>query len=109
MNRGFWSQFRFRCGQTAKNRIVMAPLTNMQSPTTELIDEEFRWLQLRIEGVYGVVTTCGSHVHREAQSWPGELGIFEDRHQDGFQKLAKSGVENSCFVIPQIFRGGFRS
>lgn len=109
MSSGLWSQFQFRCGQKAKNRIVMAPLTNMQSPTTELSDEEFRWLRLRIEGGYGIVTTCASHVVREAQSWPGELGIFEDRHQSGFQKLARVGVENDCFVVPQLFHGGFRA
>ncbi len=106
--RDLFAPFRFACGLSSKNRVVLAPMTNGQSPTTELSDAEFRWLDQRIRGGFGIVTTCATHVLPSAQAWPGELGIFSDRHTPGFARLATAAREFNCLVIPQLFHGGFR-
>lgn len=101
--------FKFRSGTIAKNRVALAPLTNMQSPTSLLSDDEYKWLNARIEGGFGIVTTCASHVTRGAQAWHGELGIFSDEHIPGLARLAEAGKKENAIVLPQLFHGGFRS
>lgn len=101
--------FKFLCGQEAKNRIVLAPLTNMQSPTTKLSADEFGWLRRRIEGGFSIVTTCATHVAEDAQAWPGEMGVFSDDHIPGLKLLSNAGEQANSHVIPQLFHGGFRS
>jgi 2,4-dienoyl-CoA reductase-like NADH-dependent reductase (Old Yellow Enzyme family) len=105
----FENPFKFKCGLTSKNRVVFAPLTNMQSPGTTLSTEEYLWLKRRIDGGFGIVTTCATHVEKTAQAWDGELGIFSDDHIAGFNKLSLAADTQDCFVIPQLFHGGFRS
>ena len=102
------SNFKFKCGTVAKNRVVLAPMTNLQSPTTQLSDDEYRWLLLRMSGGFGVVTTCATHVLKSAQAWPGELGIYSDQHIAGFKRLAATAHEKKCLLLPQLFHGGFR-
>jgi len=102
------SPFTFRCGLSAKNRAVLAPLTNTQSPGSLLSEEEFAWLAARIRGGFGVVTSCATHVIETGQAWDGELGIFSDEHKAGWMRLAALGRAENCLVIPQLFHGGFR-
>lgn len=97
-----------RCGAVLKNRIVLAPLTNSQSPSTELSEEEYCWLEKRIKGGYGLVTSCATHVMKKAQAWEGQLGIYGEQHIKGWQRLARSGDQEQALVIPQLFHGGFR-
>ena len=79
----------FRTGLSARNRILLAPLTNMQSNAdVSLGDDELRWLISRAEGGYGIVMTCAAHVARDGQGWPGELGVFDDSLLPGLTKLA---------------------
>jgi 2,4-dienoyl-CoA reductase-like NADH-dependent reductase (Old Yellow Enzyme family) len=101
--------YKFKSGLQTKNRIVLAPLTNNQSPGSVLSPEELRWLTLRMEGGFGIVTTCATHIMPSAQGWPGEMGIFSPEHLSGLKALAQNGRAHSCLVIPQLFHGGFRS
>src|ERR1044071_602226 len=81
----------FRTGLTASNRIVLAPLTNMQSHADgSLGDDELRWLTSRAEGGYGIVMTCAAHVATDGQGWPGELGVFDDALLPGLTMLASA-------------------
>ena len=101
--------FLFRSGHCAKNRAVVAPMTNMQSPSSSLSEEEFRWLNSRIEGGFGTVSTCASHITAAAKAWPGEFGNYGDEHIPGLKRLADAGRNKHALVIPQLFHGGFRS
>ena len=100
----------FRTGLTARNRIVLAPLTNMQSHTDgSLGDDELRWLTSRAAGGYGVVMTCAAHVARDGQGWPGELGIFDDVLLPGLRTLARALRDHGATPMVQIFHGGLRA
>lgn len=51
------------CGPAIRNWFILAPLTNTQSNQDgTLSDDEYRWLSMRADGEFGVVTTCASHV-----------------------------------------------
>jgi 2,4-dienoyl-CoA reductase-like NADH-dependent reductase (Old Yellow Enzyme family) len=100
----------FRTGLTARNRIILAPLTNMQSHADgSLGDDELRWLLSRAEGGFGVVMTCAAHVSKDGQGWPGELGVFDDALLPGLTRLATALRERGATSIAQIFHGGLRA
>jgi len=91
----------FRSGLRARNRIVLAPLTNMQSEADgSLGHAELRWLTSRAAGGFGVVTTCASHVARDGQGWPGELGVYDDALLPGLsrcqRRFGSRGASQSC-------------
>jgi len=100
----------FRTQLTAKNRIVLAPLTNMQSHADgSLGDDELRWLSSRAEGGFGIVMTCAAHVAKDGQGWPGELGVFDDGLLPGLTRLASALRQSGATSIVQIFHGGLRA
>lgn len=104
------SPFTFRNGLTARNRVWLAPLTNMQSHADgALSDDELRFLTMRAEGGFGVVETCASHVSLDGQGWKGELGVYDDKLLPGLTRLASSLRERGALGLVQIFHGGVRS
>jgi 2,4-dienoyl-CoA reductase-like NADH-dependent reductase (Old Yellow Enzyme family) len=105
-----FSSVALRCGVTVKNRLALAPMTNVQSHDDgSLSDEELTWLVRRARGGFGLIETCASHVTREGQGFPGQLGIFEDRLLPGLQRLASAVKAEGALSLVQIFHGGARS
>jgi len=102
--------FVFRGGARARNRIWLAPMTNQQSHDDgSLSDDELRWLEMRARGGFGVVETCAAHVALDGQTWPGELGVFDDRLLPGLRRLATALTRHDALGVVQIFHGGLRS
>ncbi|HET9363230.1 MAG TPA: NADH:flavin oxidoreductase [Vicinamibacterales bacterium] len=100
----------FRTGLTARNRLILAPLTNMQSHADgSLGDDELRWLTSRAEGGFGLVMTCAAHVARDGQGWRGELGVFDDALLPGLTRLATALGEHGAASLVQLFHGGLRA
>ena len=78
----------FPCGISMKNRFMLAPLTNTQSyEDGTLSNDEFNWLTLRAKGNFGITMSCASHVQEIGKGFPGQLGIFDDKHIDGLKDL----------------------
>ncbi|HMS32969.1 MAG TPA: NADH:flavin oxidoreductase [Ignavibacteria bacterium] len=99
-----------RSGKISKNRIALAPLTNLQSNADgTLSDAEYRWLTRRAEEEFGIIFTCASHVSADGQGWAGEFGIFNDVHLPGLTKLSNGIHQYGSLAIVQIFHGGARS
>jgi len=93
-----------------KNRLMLAPLTNLQSHADgTLSDAEFHWLSLRAQGGFGGVMTCASHVQAIGQGFPGQLGIWSDRHVDGLTRLAGEIHRYGSIAIVQLHHAGLRS
>ena len=105
-----FTPFRFRNGVVAKNRIWLAPMTNLQSHLDgSLSEDELNWLLRRAAGGFGVIETCASHVAEEGQSWPGQLGISSDSHVPGLRTLATNLKAHGTIGIAQLFHGGVRA
>jgi len=100
----------FRTGLAARNRVVLAPMTNKQSHDDgSLGGDELRWLCSRAEGGFGVVMTCAAHVAKDGQGWIGELGIFDDTLLPGLTTLADALRLRGAVSMVQIFHGGLRA
>jgi len=104
------SPVQFPCGMTMKNRFMLAPLTNRQSHEDgRLSDEEFKWLTMRAKGQFGLVMTCASHVQEIGKGFPGQLGIFSDKHIPGHQRLSAEIKEHGSLAVIQLHHAGMRS
>src|ERR1022692_5087181 len=69
---------RFQNGAIARNRLWLAPMTNMQSHEDgSLSDEELRWLLRRAAGGFGVIETCANHVAEDVK--PGAVSSAYSR------------------------------
>lgn len=100
----------FARGPAWKNRFMLAPLTNLQShPDGVLSEDEFRWLTKRAAGGFGLVMTCAAHVQRIGQGFPGQLGIWDDRHIEGLTRLAAEIKRHGAVSSVQLHHAGMRS
>ena len=105
-----FKELTFSNGVTAKNRFLLAPLTNMQSPDQgKISDEEFIWLTKRAEGGFGMIMTCAMPVLKSGIGWNGQLGIYDSIHEDGHKKLNDRLHELEALSIAQIFHAGIRA
>jgi 2,4-dienoyl-CoA reductase-like NADH-dependent reductase (Old Yellow Enzyme family) len=103
-------QLTFSHGPSMKNRFMLAPLTNQQSHEDGTIsDEEFRWLTMRAEGGFGLTMTCASHVQEIGKGFPGQLGIWDDKHLPGLTRLVKAIHSHDSIAVSQLHHAGLRS
>ena len=101
---------RFKRGPAMKNRLMLAPLTNLQSGADGIMSEdEFRWLTLRATGGFGLVMTCAAHVQRIGQGFPGQLGVWSDAHLPGLTRLAAKIRAEGALSAVQLHHAGIRS
>jgi 2,4-dienoyl-CoA reductase-like NADH-dependent reductase (Old Yellow Enzyme family) len=97
-------------GPALKNRLALAPLTNLQShPDGTLSDDEFTWLTFRARGGFALTMTCAAHVQRIGQGFPGQLGVFGDQHLEGLTRLAAKIREYGSIAVAQLHHAGMRS
>jgi 2,4-dienoyl-CoA reductase-like NADH-dependent reductase (Old Yellow Enzyme family) len=100
----------FSHGPTMKNRFMLAPLTNQQSHEDgSLSDDEFRWLTMRAAGGFGLTMTCASHVQEIGRGFPGQLGIWSDKHLPGLRRLVDAIHSYDSIAISQLHHAGLRS
>jgi 2,4-dienoyl-CoA reductase-like NADH-dependent reductase (Old Yellow Enzyme family) len=100
----------FPRGKTMKNRFMLAPLTNCQSfPDGRLSPEEQRWLTMRTEGGFGLVSTCAAHVQAIGQGFPGQLGVFSEQHVEGLSGLSQALTSHGAVALVQLHHAGIRA
>lgn len=107
---GLFDPASFASGKTLKNRFALAPMTNCQSHADgSLSEDEHDWLAKRATGGFGLVMTCAAHVQATGQGFPGQLGVFADRHVAGLTRLADTLRAADCLSIVQLHHSGRRA
>ncbi|QSQ13835.1 NADH:flavin oxidoreductase [Myxococcus landrumensis] len=107
---GLFEPLELREGVVARNRIWLAPLTNMQSHADgTLSDDELHFLSRRASGGFGLVETCAAHVKQDGKAWPGELGVHDDAMLPGLTRLAATIHRDGALLSAQLFHGGLRA
>jgi 2,4-dienoyl-CoA reductase-like NADH-dependent reductase (Old Yellow Enzyme family) len=100
----------FPCGISMKNRLMLAPLTNLQSHTDGTLSEaEMHWLAMRAQGGFGLTMTAAAHVQPVGQGFPGQLGAFDDSHIPGLTEMARRIRAENSVALMQLHHGGMRS
>ncbi|APJ04270.1 NADH:flavin oxidoreductase [Silvanigrella aquatica] len=106
----YHSEFQFHKGIKVKNRISLAPMTNLQSNLDGTVNQqEIHWLTLRAQGGFGLIITCCSHVSKQGQGWDNEFAIYDDKFIPGLTELACSLKKQGSINIVQLFHAGSRS
>ena len=99
-----------RTRKIAKNRVVLAAMTNKQSHEDgTLSNAEIDWLVHRAKGGFGIITTAATHVSKDGQSWDGEFGVFDDLHLGQLKKLTSLVRNEGSLCFAQLFHGGCQS
>ena len=99
-----------RSGLTAKNRTLLAAMTNKQSfEDGVLSDEEITWLARRAKGGFGITTTAAAHVTQTGKGWSGEMGVWGDHHIPRLRDMATKLRETGTRSLVQLFHGGMRA
>jgi len=107
---GLFEKVDFAHGPATTNRFMLAPLTNLQSHADgTLSDDEFRWLEMRAAGGFGMTTTCAMHVQPMGQAFVGQLGCFSDELVPGLTRLASGIHAHDSLAIGQLHHGGNRA
>jgi 2,4-dienoyl-CoA reductase-like NADH-dependent reductase (Old Yellow Enzyme family) len=100
----------FTRGPAMKNRLMLSPLTNLQSHVDgTLSDDEYRWLTLRAQGGFALTMTCASHVQAIGQGFPGQLGCWSDAHLPGLTRLATGIRAAGSVAHVQLHHAGMRT
>jgi 2,4-dienoyl-CoA reductase-like NADH-dependent reductase (Old Yellow Enzyme family) len=109
-NAALFAPLEFAHGPSMANRLMLAPLTNMQSHRDgRLSDEEFHWLTMRAAGGFGATMTCAAHVQARGQGFAGQLAIFDDIHIEGLTRLATAIRASNSVALAQLHHAGIRS
>lgn len=98
--------FTFQSGVTVKNRLIMPPMTTLQSFYDGTITgDEINYYAERSQGV-GAVITGAANVTDMGKGWPGELSIAHDEDLPGLTKLASAIKAQGAKAFVQIFHAG---
>ncbi|MFB0874127.1 MULTISPECIES: NADH:flavin oxidoreductase [unclassified Sphingobium] len=101
---------QFARGAAMRNRLALAPLTNLQSNDDGTITpDEFAFLVKRAQAGFGMVMTCGATVSPLGKGYPRQLGIHDDRHLPGLAKLAQGLRAAGAQAVVQIMHSGWRA
>ena len=100
----------FKRGAAMKNRFMLAPLTTQQSfADGRMSEEELHWLSLRAKGGFGYVLTAATHVQAVGQGFPGQIGVFGDKHVEGLSRLAAGVKAHGAVACLQLYHAGNRA
>ncbi|OJJ05134.1 hypothetical protein ASPVEDRAFT_86500 [Aspergillus versicolor CBS 583.65] len=110
MAASLFSPLPLKRGPALKHRLLLAPLTNWQShPDGTASEHEERWLSRCAAGGFSMVMTCAAHVQGSGKPFPGQMGIFSDKHIPGLRKLADSIRARGAVSSVQLHHGGVRA
>lgn len=100
----------FAHGPQLRNRFVLAPLTNSQSHNDgTLSDAEIAWLEMRAQGGFGLVMTAGANVQFCGRGFPGQLGVYDDKHIPGLTRCAAAIKKHGAVSSVQLYHAGLRA
>jgi 2,4-dienoyl-CoA reductase-like NADH-dependent reductase (Old Yellow Enzyme family) len=101
-----FESLQFNNGMELKNRLVMAPLTNLSSNEDGTVsDDEVNYYIRRSKGVGMVITAC-TYVTDNGKGFPGEFSATNDDMIPSLRRLAISIKEQGAKAVLQIFHGG---
>jgi 2,4-dienoyl-CoA reductase-like NADH-dependent reductase (Old Yellow Enzyme family) len=96
-------------GHRLKNRMILAPLTNLQShPDGTASDDDLAWIARSASNGYSMVMTCAANIQAIGQAFPGQLGVYDDKHMPGLARMADVIKQHGSVSSIQLHHGGMR-
>ncbi len=94
---------------TARNRLVVAPMTTSQSHADGSVSEaELRWLERLARDGYGLVITCIAAVSRSSIAFANQMSFGDDAFLPGLREVATRTAKHGALPVAQLCHGGSR-
>jgi 2,4-dienoyl-CoA reductase-like NADH-dependent reductase (Old Yellow Enzyme family) len=104
------SPFSFNEKLHAKNRTVLAPLTNCQSYDDGVIGyDEIAWLERCADGGFGIIITASASISSDAKGFDGQLSLADDHFVPGLHRLVQRLKMFQTINIVQLCHPGSRA
>ena len=98
--------FTFPSGAKARNRFALAPMTTYASnDDLTLSKEEEIYYNSRAKDL-GIVITAATAVSKNAQAFPNQISIRDERYLDSMKRLASAIKKEGARAIIQLHHGG---
>jgi 2,4-dienoyl-CoA reductase-like NADH-dependent reductase (Old Yellow Enzyme family) len=98
--------FTFPSGAIARNRFVLAPMTTYASnDDLTLSDEEEVYYNSRSKDI-GIVITAATAISKNAQAFPNQISIRDERYLDSMKRLATTIKKEGALAVIQLHHGG---
>ncbi|KAK7699863.1 hypothetical protein SLS64_011293 [Diaporthe eres] len=106
---GLFTPLTLKRGPALKNRILLAPLTNWQCHEDGTVSEhEVQWLTRCAAGGFSMVMTCAANVKSCGKAFPGQMGIYDDKHLPGLRRVAEAVKSHGVLSSVQLHHWGLR-
>lgn len=105
MNNPF-TKHTLKHGATMKNRFALAPMTTYASndDLTLSVEEEIYYNSRAKE--FGMIITAATAVSKNAQAFPNQISIRDERYLDSMKRLATAITKEDSLAILQLHHGG---
>lgn len=99
-----------RGGLTAKNRIIMGPMTlNQATETGHITPWIVDWYRRRAAGGVGTLIGAAVFVSPGGRGWANAVGIADDSYIEGWARCVEAAHEHGALFGTQLFHGGAAS
>ncbi len=99
-----------RSGITAKNRVVMAPMTlNQATESGHITPWIVEWYRRRAAGGVGTLIGAAVFVAQNGRGWQNAVGIANDSYTAGWRECVEAAHEHGALFGTQLFHGGAAS
>lgn len=99
-----------RGGVTAKNRVVMAPMTlNQATESGHITPWIVEWYRRRAAGGVGTIVGAAVFVSQGGRGWKSAVGIADDSYTEGWRQCVEAAHEHGALFGTQLFHGGAAS
>lgn len=90
------------------NRIAMSPMaTNYATQDGEITQRQIKYYEERAKGGVGLIITESCYIHPNGKGGPTRLGLWNDKHVFGFQKLADAVHKYDTRIVAQLHHAGY--
>lgn len=98
--------YTFKHGAVMQNRFALAPMTTYASnPDLTLSDEEEVYYNSRAKE-FGMIITAAVAVSKNAQAFPNQISIRDERYLDSMKRLANAIKKEGSLAVIQLHHGG---
>jgi N-ethylmaleimide reductase len=88
------------------NRIVMAPLTRMRTPSRGAIPNDLMREYYEQRASAGLIISEGTFVSDQARGWFGAPGVYTEEQRKGWQKITEAVHRAGGHMIVQLWHQG---
>ena len=93
--------------RTAKNSIVMGPMTlNQATQSGHITDWIVDWYERRAAGGVGTIIGAAVFVSQGGQGWANAVGIADDSYTEGWARCVEAAHKHGALFGTQLFHGG---